>query len=99
MEISNKTKAIQSDLNKIEVMSSENVEINPKHARARQPKGKFIRNTQANDTNVNIVGETSGVLQSNDRVSKGWELRVHNKMAQSIKESVIEKAKEKRTTG
>merc|ERR1712121_526030 len=57
MEISNKTKANQSDLNKIELISSENVEVIPKHVRARGPKGKFIRNTQANDTNVNIVGE------------------------------------------
>merc|ERR1712033_66016 len=75
MEISNKTKAIQGDLNKIEVMSSENVEINPKHARARGPKGKFIRNTQANDTNVNTVGEASGISQNDDRVSKGRKLR------------------------
>merc|ERR1712121_546646 len=96
-EISNKTKAIQSDLNKIEVMSSENVEINPKHARARGPKGKFIRNTQANDTNVNIVGEASGVSQNDDRVGKGRMLRVgNNKLAQSIKESVLEKAKERK---
>merc|ERR1712033_65745 len=97
MEISNKTKAIQSDLNKIEVMSSENVEINPKHARARGPKGKFIRNTQANDTNVNSVGEASDVSQNDDRVSKGRKLRVgNNKLAQSIKESVLEKAKERK---
>ena len=45
---------------------------------------------------MNIVGETSGVLQNNDRVSKGRELRVHNKMAQSIKESFIEKAIERK---
>merc|ERR1712121_144165 len=97
MEVSNKAKAIQSDLNKFEGMSSENVEINPKHARARGPKGKFIHNTQANDTNVNTVGETSGVLQNDDRVSKGRKLRVgNNKLAQSIKESVIEKAKERK---
>merc|ERR1712121_145730 len=74
MEISNKTKSNQSDLNKIELISSENVEVIPKHVRARGPKGKFIRNTQANDTNVNIVGEASGVLQNDDRVSKGREL-------------------------
>merc|ERR1712121_402175 len=97
MEISNKTKSNQSDLNKIELVSSENVEIIPKHVRARGPKGKFIRNTQANDTNVNIVGEASGVLQNNNRVSKGRELRVrNNKLAQSIKESVIEKAIERK---
>merc|ERR1711867_109594 len=95
MEISNKTKGIESDLNKIEVMSSENVEINPKHARG--PKGKFIRNTQANDTNVNTVGEASGVSQNNDRVSKGRKLRVgDNKLAQNIKENVIEKAKKRK---
>merc|ERR1712121_191450 len=93
MKISNKTKSNRSDLNKIELISSENVEVIPKHVRARGPKGKFIRNTQANDINVNIVGEASGVLQNNDRVSKGRELRVrNNKLAQSIKESVIEKA-------
>ena len=79
MEISNKTKAIQSDLNKIEVMSSENVEINPKHARARGPKGKFIRNTQANDTNMNTVGGASCVPQNDDRVSKGRKLRCGKK--------------------
>merc|ERR1712121_573737 len=78
-------------------MSSENVEIIPKHARARGPKGKFICNTQANDTNVNTVGEASGVLQNDDRVSKGRKLSVgNNKLAQNIKESVIEKAKERK---
>merc|ERR1712121_424344 len=97
LEISNKTKLNQSDLNKIEFMSSENVEVIPKHVRARGPKGKFIRNTQANDTNVNIMGEASGVLQNDDRVSKGRKLRVgNNKLAQIIKESVIEKAKERK---
>merc|ERR1712121_172440 len=97
MEISNKTKSNQSDLNKIELVSSENVEIIPKHVRARGPKGKFIRNTQANDTNVNIVGEASAVSQNDDRVSKRRKLRVgNNKLAQSIKESALEKAKERK---
>merc|ERR1712121_551318 len=50
---SNKTNSNQSDFDKIELISSENVEVIPKQFRARGSKGKFIRNTQANDTNVN----------------------------------------------
>merc|ERR1712121_549420 len=67
------------------------------HAKARGPKGKFISTTQANDTDVNTVGEPSGVSQNDDRVSKGRKLRVgNNKSAQSIKESALEKAKERK---
>merc|ERR1712033_68378 len=40
MEISNKTNSNQSDLNKIELNSSENVEVIPKHVRAKGTQRK-----------------------------------------------------------
>ena len=57
-------------------------------------KGRFIskQNTHANDTSVNIVGENSGVLESNDRVSSE---RVRNKMAQNIMDTAAEKEKDR----
>ena len=41
------------------------------------------------------MGENSGVSQSNDRVSKEREQRVHNTLSQNIKDTAIEKAKER----
>merc|ERR1712121_2446 len=59
MEISNKTKSNQSDLNKIELISSENVEVIPKHVRARGSKGKFIlktsTKTNSNQSDLNKI--------------------------------------------
>merc|ERR1712121_110570 len=91
----NKTNSNQSDFNKIELIGSEIIEheVISKQVKPRGHKGRFISNAQANDTNVNIVGENSGVLQSNDSVSRGRERRVHNTMAQNIKDTAIEKAK------
>merc|ERR1712121_604287 len=94
----NKTNSNQSDFNKIQLIGSEIIEHEfiSKQVKSRGYKGRFISKAQANDTNVNIVGENSGVSQSNDRVSRGREQRVHNTMAQNIKDTAIEKAKERK---